>query len=90
MSKNEIKKFSDFISNIISNLLKNISHSRKLAGWKRLYLSKGGRLTLLKSTLSSLPTMYLFLLSLHMWLIKLRSCKEFLVGKFQDTFGEVR
>ena len=29
---------------------------KKLAGWKRLYLSKGGRLTLLKSTLSSLPT----------------------------------
>ena len=32
----------------------------KLAGWKKLYLSKGGRLTLLKSTLSSLPT-YFFL-----------------------------
>jgi hypothetical protein len=29
---------------------------RKLAGWKRMYLSKGGRLTLLKSTLSNLPT----------------------------------
>ena len=28
----------------------------KLAGWKKLYLSKCGRLTLLKSTLSSLPT----------------------------------
>ena len=35
---------------------------RKLAGWKKLYLSKGGRLTLLKSTLSSLPT---YFLSLH-------------------------
>jgi hypothetical protein len=33
----------------------------KLAGWKSLYLSKGGRLTLLKSTLSSLPTYYLSL-----------------------------
>ena len=31
----------------------------KLAGWKIFYLSKGGRLTLLKSTLSSLPTYYL-------------------------------
>ena len=30
--------------------------NKKLAGWKKLYLSKGGRLTLLKSTLSSLPT----------------------------------
>ena len=40
---------------------------RKLAGWKKLYLSKGERLTLLKSTLSSLPTYYLslFTISLH-------------------------
>ena len=37
---------------------------RKLAGWKRLYLSKGGRLTLLKSTLSSLPTYYLSLFTI--------------------------
>ena len=29
---------------------------RKLASWKKLYLSKGGRLMLLKSTLASLPT----------------------------------
>ena len=34
---------------------------KKLSGWKRFYLSKGGRLTLLKSTLSSLPTYYLSL-----------------------------
>ena len=35
----------------------------RLFGCKRLYLSKGGRLTLLKSTLSSLPTYYLSLLT---------------------------
>ena len=34
---------------------------KKLSGWKQLYLSKGGRLNLLKSTLSSLPTFYLSL-----------------------------
>ena len=34
---------------------------KKLTGWKRLYLSKGGRLTSLKSTLSSFLTYYLSL-----------------------------
>ena len=34
---------------------------RKLVGWKKLYLSKGGRLTLIKSTLSNLPTYFLSL-----------------------------
>ena len=38
--------------------------NRKLAEWKKLYLSKGGRWTLLKSTLSSLPTYYLSLFTI--------------------------
>ena len=36
----------------------------RLAGWKRLYLSKGGKVTLIKSTLLSLPTYFLSLLPL--------------------------
>ena len=36
----------------------------RLVGWKKLYLSKDGRLTLLKSTLSSLPTYYLSLFTI--------------------------
>ena len=39
---------------------------RKLAGWKKIYLSKGGRLTLLKSTLFSLPTYFLSLFTIPM------------------------
>ena len=35
---------------------------RRLADWKRLYLSKGGRATLIKSTLSSLSTYFLSIL----------------------------
>jgi len=34
---------------------------RSLAGWKRLYLSKGGKVTFIKSTLSNLPTYFLSL-----------------------------
>jgi hypothetical protein len=37
---------------------------RRLSGWQKLYLSKGGRLTLLKSTLSSLPTYFLSLFTI--------------------------
>jgi hypothetical protein len=34
---------------------------RKLSGWQRMYLSTGGRVTLIESTLESLPTYYLSL-----------------------------
>jgi hypothetical protein len=37
---------------------------RRLASWQIMYLSKGGRLTLLKSTLSSLPTYFLSLFTI--------------------------
>jgi hypothetical protein len=37
---------------------------RLLAGWKRLYLSKGGRIILIKRTLSNLPTYFMSLFPL--------------------------
>ena len=37
---------------------------RRLAGWKRICLSKGGKVTLIKSSLSSLLTYFLSLLPL--------------------------
>ena len=38
-----------------------VEMERRLEGLKRLYLSKGGRVTLIKSTLSNLPTYFLSL-----------------------------
>ena len=35
---------------------------KRLAGWQKRYLSKGGKEVLVKSTLSSMPTYYLSLL----------------------------
>ena len=49
-------------STIWNPILEKIEH--KLVGWKKMYLSKDGRLTLLKSTLSSLPTYFLSLFTI--------------------------
>jgi hypothetical protein len=56
---------------------------RWLAIWKMMYLSKGGRVTLIKSTLSNLPTY----LSLFLILVRLTNCVE----KLQQDFlwGEI-
>jgi len=43
---------------IWDGVIEKIEH--RLASWKRLYLSKGGRVTLIKSTLANVPT-YFFL-----------------------------
>jgi hypothetical protein len=38
----------------------------RMAGWMKLYLSKGGRFTLIKCTLSNLPTYFLSLFPVPM------------------------
>jgi len=55
-----------------------------LASWKRLYLSKGGRITLIESTLSSLPTYFLSLFPSQLeLLIATRKFRGILVGRSQ-------
>jgi hypothetical protein len=50
-------KYKD--SNIWTSIIERMEN--RLTGWKRLYLSKGGRLTLINSTLSNLLTYFLYL-----------------------------
>ena len=44
---------------------------RRLSGWQKLYLSKGGRLTFLKSTLSSLLTYFLSLFTIFISVVRI-------------------
>ena len=61
---------------------------KKLSGWKSLYLSKGARLTLLKSTLSSLPTYFLSLFSIPQAVANRleRIQRNFLWGSSEEAF----
>ena len=69
---------------IWNSILEKMEH--KLAGWKSLYLSRGGRLTLLKSTLSSLPTYYLSLFTIPISVANRmeRIKRNFLWGSYGD------
>ena len=55
----------------------------KLARWKKMYLSKGGRVMLLKSTLSSLSTYFLSLFTIP------THVANKIVAGFQESFGEM-
>lgn len=49
------------VKSIRDGVIEKIGQS--LAGWKRIHLSKGGRIILIKSTLSILPTYFMSLFS---------------------------
>ena len=61
---------------------------KKLSGWKRFYLSKGGRLTLLKSTFSSLLMYYLSLFTILKVVTTRLECiqRNFLWGSSVECF----
>jgi hypothetical protein len=62
--------------------------SRRLAPWKRLYLSKGGRVTLIKSTLSNMSTYMLSLFPIPVDVVKRieKIQRDFLWGGMNDDF----
>lgn len=60
---------------------------KNVASWKKLYLSKGGRLTLVKITLFSLPTYYY--LSLFCCLLVSQKTRKGPVGLLMGGIGDM-
>jgi len=58
---------------------------KRLASWKKKYLSKGGCLTLIKSTLSSITTYLLSLFSLPVGIAK--KLERFQIDFLWDSLG---
>ena len=55
---------------------------KRLACWKRSYLSKGGRITLIRNTLSSMPIYHMSLVRMpKSWLIVLRRSRDTSCGE---------
>ena len=61
---------------------------KRLSGWKAAYLSKGGRITLIKSVLSSIPTYFLSLFPLPASVANRLEAlqRSFLWGSFGSDF----
>lgn len=53
---------------------------KEIKGLKKLYLSRGDKVTLIKSTLSNLHIFFLYFLSLILWLTKLQDFNETFYG----------
>lgn len=76
---------------IWNNIVKVVE--RRLVGWKRIYLSKGGHLTLIKSTLLNLHTYFMSLFPIRGAVAKKirEDPKEISLGRFrrgdETTFG---
>jgi hypothetical protein len=71
---------------IWDEVVEKIDH--RLASWKRLYLSKGGRVTLIKITLSNLPTYFVSLFPIPASVVKHieKIQRAFLWGGISEEF----